>query len=110
MTFDRHDDRCERPAGVTARVALPGHPILTGVDDDWPPLLGYNRAMARGGAAVVAMVGDDPLIVAGAHGQGRGVAFASDCGPHWAPPAFTGWAGYAPLWANMAGWAAGRIG
>ena len=35
-------------------------------------------------------------------------AFASDCGPHWAPPAFVEWEGYAPLWRQLAGWAARR--
>lgn len=110
VEFSDHDDRVERPAGVVAHAALPDHPILSGVPSDWPALLGYNRAIARQGADVVATAGDDPLLVAGRHGAGRGVAFASDCGPHWAPPAFVDWAGYAPLWANMAAWAAGRIG
>ena len=32
-------------------------------------------------ADVVAKVGEDPLIVAGQIGKGRGVAFTSDCGP-----------------------------
>ena len=74
----------------------------------WPALLGYNRLTAKTGADVVALVGDDPLIVAGTHGKGRAVAFASDCGPHWAPPAFVNWKGYARLWPQIAAWAAGR--
>ena len=53
-------------------------------------------------------VGDDPLIVAGSFGKGRGVAFTSDCGPHWAPPPFVDWSGYAPLWNGIAEWA-GRL-
>ncbi|SMY07139.1 glutamine amidotransferase [Flavimaricola marinus] len=110
VTFSRHDDRVECPAGVTAELAMPGHPMLEGVSGDWPALLGYNRAQARDGAEIVATAGGDPLLVAGTHGKGRGVAFASDCGPHWAPPSFVEWSGYAALWANMAGWAAGRIG
>ena len=53
-------------------------------------------------------VGDDPLIVLGNHGKGRSVAFASDCGPHWAPPSFVDWSGYAEIWQRMTSWAAGE--
>jgi uncharacterized membrane protein len=49
-------------------------------------------------------VGDDPLIAVGAFGKGRSAVFTSDCGPHWAPPPFVDWAGYAPLWNNIANW------
>ena len=55
-----------------------------------------------------AAVDTDPLIVAGNHGAGRSVAFASDCGPHWAPPPFVEWSGYARLWQQLVGWAAGQ--
>jgi len=54
----------------------------------------------------VVTVGADPLIVAGTHGQGRGVAFTSDCGPHWCPPPFLAWDGYARIWRQLVGWAA----
>ena len=65
------------------------------------------RRQPRDGADVVVAVGDDPLIVAGAHGQGRGVAFTSDCGPHWCPPPFVDWEGYAPMWQQLVRWVAG---
>ena len=64
--------------------------------------------MAKPGASLVATVGADPLIVAGTHGKGRAVAFTSDCGPHWAPPPFVTWPGYAKLWAQIADWAGGK--
>jgi uncharacterized membrane protein len=102
------DDRAERPQGVTPRVREKDHPIVGGLAREWPALLGYNRFAAKPGGTVVASVGDDPLIVAGSFGKGRAVAFASDCGPHWAPPPFVEWAGYAPLWRQIAGWAGGR--
>ena len=105
VTIEATDDRCETPQGVTPAVALSDHPIVAGLAASWPDLLGYNRFAAKPGAAIVANVGADPLIVAGAFQKGRAVAFASDCGPHWAPPAFVDWAGYAPLWRQMAGWA-----
>jgi uncharacterized membrane protein len=101
------DDRVEMPSGVVPTVRLADHPIVAGLAVDWPALLGYNRVVPRPGAEVVVWVGDDPLIVAGQHGGGRGVAFTSDCGPHWCPPAFVGWSGYATLWQQLVGWAAG---
>ena len=102
------DDRQETPQGVTPIVSAAYHPISAGLAHHWPNLLGYNRLTAKSEATIVAAVGRDPLIVAGAYGKRRGVAFASDCGPHWAPPAFVEWDGYAPLWRQMATWAAGR--
>ncbi len=102
------DDRCETPQGVTPRVVLVDHPIVAGLPESWPDLLGYNRVTAKPGAELVAKVGDDPLVVAGEHGRGRGLAFASDCGPHWVPPGFVEWAGYAVLWRQMVEWA-GRM-
>jgi uncharacterized membrane protein len=109
VVLSRYDDRAERPQGVVAEVTDAAHPIVAGVSGAWPALLGYNRAALREGAALVAAVGDDPLIAAQAFGRGRGVAFASDCGPHWAPPPFVDWAGYGPLWNGIVDWAAGRI-
>ena len=102
------DDRFEAPQGLAPQVADAAHPIAAGLPATWPALLGYNRFAARPGAQVVATVGDDPLIVAGAFGKGRGVAFASDGGPHWAPPPFVEWDGYARLWQQIASWAAGE--
>ncbi len=101
------DDRVEAPGGAAPRVRLPGHPIAAGLPAAWPDLLGYNRVVARPGADVVATVGDDPLIVAGTHGAGRSVAFTSDCGPHWCPPPFVAWDGYARIWQAIARWVTG---
>ena len=98
------DDRVETPEGTSAHVVDPAHPIVAGLPAEWPKLLGYNRLFAKSGATVVATAGTDPLIVAGNFGQGRSVAFASDCGPHWAPPSFVEWEGYAPLWQQLVGW------
>jgi uncharacterized membrane protein len=107
VTLMRSDDRVESPQGVTATIGEAGHPILAGVPAAWPALLGYNRVTAKEDAAVIATAGDDPLLVAGPYGKGRGVAFTSDCGPHWAPPPFVEWAGYGPLWTGIADWAGG---
>ena len=101
------DDRIESPEGVAPVVSLPDHPLVDGLPDIWPLILGYNRLTARPEAATVAVAGVDPLLVAWEFGRGRAVAFASDCGPHWAPPAFVEWNGYETLWQNIAGWVAG---
>jgi len=107
VTLSRFDDRVESPQGVTPKVAL-SHDTVASVNGDWPDMLGYNRVTPKEGGNVVVTVGDDPLLVTGTHGQGRTVAFTSDCGPHWAPPPFVEWAGYAPLWQGIVDWAAGK--
>ncbi len=65
-----------------------------------------DRAESEGVSPQVLIV--EHRIVAGAFGKARSVAFASDCWPHWAPPAFVEWDGYVALWSQMAAWAAGR--
>ena len=105
VTLMRADDRVESPQGVKPVVADASHAMLRGVPGDWPALLGYNRVSTKSGSALVATVGDDPLLVAGSFGKGRGAAFTSDCGPHWAPPPFVEWPGYATLWNGIAEWA-----
>lgn len=108
VILSRFDDRAENPQGIVARVVA-DHPIVAGVSGDWPALLGYNRAALREGADLIVSVDGDPLVAAQSFGKGRGVVFSSDCGPHWAPPPFVDWAGYAPLWNGICDWAAGRI-
>ena len=108
VTMERGDDRTEAPQGATPHVTDAAHPIVAGLEATWPDLLGYNRIIAKPDANVVATVGDDPLIVAGHYGKGRSVAFASDCGPHWAPPPFVEWSGYDRLWTQLCDWTAGK--
>jgi uncharacterized membrane protein len=102
------DDRQEVPQGGVTKLTGTAHPITKGMDEQWPPLLGFQRLVAKPGAEVLATVEDWPLLVADRHGQGRVVAFASDIAPHWAPPEFVGWAGYAQLWGRVVGWLAGE--
>jgi uncharacterized membrane protein len=108
VTISQVDDRAEHPEGIAPVVARASHPIAAGLPATWPALLGYNQLTAKPGVDVVATVGDDPLIAAWSFGKGRAVAYASDCGPHWAPPAFVEWEGYARLWSQMATWVSGR--
>jgi uncharacterized membrane protein len=109
-----YDDRLEIPEGFQALVAGPAdHPILRGLDGQWPLLLGANEVQVRTGvgAEVLARLPDEegghPLLVAGAYGGGRSVAWMSDIGPHWAPAAFSSWPGYRVLWRNILSWASG---
>ena len=98
------DDRAEQPQGVVPMPDLPDHPVLRGVPEPWPALLGYNRVTARPDAEVLVRCGADPLVACWEHRAGRSAVFTSDCAPHWAPPEFMAWAGYRPLWANLVRW------
>ena len=109
-----YDDRIEAPEGFRPDIAgPPDHPILQGLGAEWPMLLGANEVTARDrpGVEVLARLpaeqGGHPLLVAGPYGQGRSIAWMSDIGPHWLPEDFVRWPGYAALWRNMLGWAAG---
>ena len=104
VTISTTDDRAECPQGILPKVSDPSHPIVNGLNDPWPLLLGFNRVTAKREASVIATVDDAPLIVAGKYGRGRSVAFTSDCAPHWAPTAFVEWRGYARLWQQIALW------
>ena len=84
------------------------HPILAGLDEAWPALLGFNEVRPKSGANVLATVsadyGEKPLLVAGDFGRGRTLAWTSDIGPHWLPPEFAAWTGYARLWRQALEW------
>jgi uncharacterized membrane protein len=101
------DDRVEVPPGAVAKLVDPG-PIGSGLDEVWPPLLGYQRLRPRAGATVVAAFDTDPLLMTGEYGTGRTLAFASDIDAHWAPSGFTTWAGFPRLWRQSIAWLAGQ--
>ncbi|HWA81490.1 MAG TPA: glutamine amidotransferase [Acetobacteraceae bacterium] len=104
------DDRLEIPEGFVAE-RVHAHPILAGLDEPWPALLGANEVIPKKGAEVLAWLpaeqGGHPLLVAGHHGAGRAVAWTSDIGPHWLPETFVRWPGYARLWSNILAWVIG---
>ena len=104
------DDRAEHPEGVAPEVLAHGHPALGRTGTDWPALLGFNRTLPREGGEVLVEVAGHPLVAVREVGRGRSAVFTSDMSPHWAPPAFVEWDGYAPLWAALIGWAAGESG
>ena len=92
------DDRVETPEHAAPRLVDDSHPVTAGLPAEWPAILGYQRVEAKPDAAVLASVNGDPLVVAGEAGSGRALAFMTDIGPHWAPPAFVEWPGYEQLW------------
>lgn len=100
------DDRVELPGGAAPRVVAAGHDVTAGLDAQWPDLLGLNEVVARPGSSVLAECGGYPLLVVGSYGQGRSAAFTSDIAPHWAPPAFLAWDGYARLFDQLITWLA----
>jgi uncharacterized membrane protein len=109
VTLLPYDDRLEIPEGFRPERAGPaGHPILDGLDGEWPLLLGANEVKPRSGAEVLVRLpaeeGGHPLLVAGAFGEGRSVAWTSDVGPHWLPNSFVAWPGYSRLWINLLSW------
>ena len=103
------DDRVEVPEGFKPVVTNPGHAALGDVGADWPILLGFNEVVVKPGAEVLATVSGDygslPLLIAGTYGKGRSLAWTSDIGPHWLPPEFCAWEGYAKLWTGALAWA-----
>ena len=98
------DDRVERCEGIAPYVVEPNHPVMTGLPETWPQVLGYNRLLPKEGSQVLAKVHDDPLVVLGTYGEGRTCAYATDCAPHWSPEAFCNWEGYPILWGNLLNW------
>ncbi|WP_394155701.1 glutamine amidotransferase [Loktanella salsilacus] len=109
VTCHPWDDRIEVPEGFSAKhQSASDHPILEGLDGEWPILLGLNEVLPKSGAKVLATLpeseGGHPLLVCGEYGKGRSVAWTSDMGPHWVPPAFIAWPGYRHIWHNTLKW------
>lgn len=104
------DDRVEIPEGTHAEIVLDSHPIVAGLNQPWPYILGVNEVelRERDDVQLIARLPNDqgghPLLAAGHCGQGRSVAWTSDIGPHWLSPAFCEWSGYKVLWTNILTW------
>ncbi len=107
-----HDDRLEVPEGFRPEIMAAQHPLLAGIEGEWPVLLGANEVTAKPDAAVLARLpaeeGGHPLLAVGGYERGRSVAWTSDIGPHWAPQSFCDWPGYARLWMNVLAWVGGE--
>lgn len=108
-----YDDRVEVPEGFSpVPKGDPNHPILRGLGQNWPVLLGFNEVEPKPGSEVLATVGDEyrdlPLLVTGSFGKGRSAVWTSDVGPHWLPPQFIAWPGYKSLFEQMLDWATSK--
>ncbi len=102
------DDRVETPEGIAPQVVMPEHPIVDGIAEPWPTLLGYNELLLRADATLLASVGTNPLLAVREVGKGRTMVWASDIGPHWCPETFATWPGYGQLWRQSFRWLAGK--
>jgi uncharacterized membrane protein len=101
------DDRVELPEGGRPVVTTPDHPVLQGIEGQWPTFLGYNRLVARPDATVLLRMGrEDPFLAVWDYGEGRAAAFASDCGPHWGPPEYLNWRHHDRFWSQLVSWLA----
>ena len=107
------DDRIETPEGVKVKILKSEHPIVKGIPwEECPVFEGFNRIFPKQGADVLATIGEgedeNPLIVTWEFGQGRAMAFASDCSPHWAQY-FQPWEYYGQFWRQTIQWLAKEI-
>jgi len=105
-----HSDGLEVPEGLAATLLEPSHPILAGIAEPLPPILGLNKLDFRGDEtstllAVCQYRGKDwPLLAVRDYGAGRCVIWSTDIGPHWLSQDFLGWQLYGKLMSNIVSW------
>jgi uncharacterized membrane protein len=79
-------------------------PILRGLDQGFPQLLGYNGTTAKPAAQTVLVTArDDPLLAQWQFGLGRSVAWTSDSTGRWAR-SWLGWDGFSQFFSQLVGW------
>ena len=79
-------------------------PILRGLGDGFPRLLGYNGTTAKSAAQTVLVTArDDPLLAQWQYGLGRSVAWTSDSTGRWAKN-WLGWQGFSKFFSQLVGW------
>lgn len=98
------DDRVEKPEGINPTVVKEGHFITTGLEKEWPYLLGFNEVTIKQDCELLVALNDNPLLAIGVFGKGRSVAWTSDVGPHWCPQEFVNWTGYGEVWTRIVHW------
>ncbi len=96
-----YDDRQEHCEGIQIEASDLSHPVLNGIEGEWPVLLGYNRVIAKENAEVILKYKNDPMLAIGNYGEGKTVAWMSDCAPHWMPEAFCDSPMNARMWNNI---------
>ncbi len=79
-------------------------PILRGLDQGFPQLLGYNGTTAKSAAQTVLVTArDDPLLAQWQYGLGRSVAWTSDSTGRWAK-SWIAWPGFSKFFSQLVGW------
>jgi uncharacterized membrane protein len=102
-------DGLEAPEGLAPHVIAP-HPIVNGLDQSWPSVLGLNKVALRSGdecqmlAAAAYRGKQHPLLAVRQFGEGRTLAWMSDIGPHWMSQDFMTSPIYSQLMRNMVAW------
>lgn len=97
------DDRQEHPEGRIPQMKGT-HPALSGIQGQWPVLLGYNKVLPLADAEIPVWIENDPLIAFTEKGKGRSAVFTSDCAPHWGSPEFMDWEYYGSMWNGIIDW------
>jgi uncharacterized membrane protein/uncharacterized protein YegL len=79
-------------------------PVLRGIDNGFPKLLGYNGTTAKPAAQTVLVTArDDPLLAQWQYGLGRSIAWTSDSTGHWARN-WVPWQGFSKFFSQLVGW------
>lgn len=94
------EDLVESTEGFTARSQTKTKKKMGEIDfSTFPPILGYNKTVPRGGFDVLLSVKEtgDPLLVRGRVGKGKVLAYMSDPAPHWGCN-FVFWKHYKEFW------------
>lgn len=108
-------DGLEAPEGLDPAVVDADHPVLTGVPQQFPFVLGMNRVVERAGVGARTPLRcttrgrDLPLLSTRDYGKGRSLTWTTDIGPHWLSEDFMQWSGYDRLMSNMVFWLAREI-
>lgn len=104
-----YDDRIEMPEGFNPKICKKDHPIVVGLPETWPTLLGYNKTILKKDAVLLVEFNKDPILAVWDIGKGRAAAFTSDCAPHWCTYEFLNWQYYDVLWERIIGWLAKKM-
>ena len=104
-----HSDGLEAPEGLST-VILQNHPIIEGLPQLLPPILGMNKTVLKPDDQSSAILNvayrgvSHPLLAIRENGKGRTLAWMTDIGPHWMSQDFVNSPVYAPLMRNMMAW------
>lgn len=103
VNLQETDDRKEKPEGINPKI-VKQHPVVDGLDEKWPMLLGYNDLSSKPNSKVLVSWEEDPILTIHKYKNGRTAAFASDCAPHWGSPEFVEWNHYNKFWGQLISW------